>query len=140
MTARTYGITLTSTGDLPAVAQRVRLDTVEQIAQRIGVKLKTHRGEWLPDRRVGMPYYTWGTTKPAPVDLVVQTMTSAIEEVPGVVSVVLSGSFNASTRTIIITGTVIATEGQITISYTAPVAAGDPPRYEWIGGAFSGGS
>lgn len=140
MTARTYGIALTSDGDLPAVAQRVRLDTLDQIAQRIRVRLLTHRGEWLPDRRVGLPYYRWSQTRPAPVDLVVQAMQAACVAVPGVVSAALEGTFSQASRSIIITGSVVVQEGQITITYTAPDAAGDPPRFEWVGGAFSGGS
>lgn len=96
-------------GDLPP---RPRLISgVELIAQRIRIRLQTHRGEWLLNRSVGLPYLRWRGQKPPRVQSIGSRVRETVRTTPGVIDV---RDFRAALqgRQILITGRVIVEGGQ----------------------------
>lgn len=112
-------VRLDSTGDLPAVGALV--DRAELVAQRITVRLRTWRGEWLLDAQAGIPYRELLQAKPFPADLVATLIRREIDQTPGVVRVRSTGSsFNPETRAAAFTFEVVVSDGTVLTVETSP--------------------
>ena len=103
-----------STGDLPAFTRHI---TGQQlVAQRVAVRLATHKGEWILDTSKGLDYQGWAQLRPFPADNVSAIIKAEIEGTPGVTSVEdWSFVFDKPTREVTYTGTIITTEGDIPV-------------------------
>lgn len=104
-------------GDLPDRPTLVR--GPELIAQRVRRRLAMHRGEWLLDQRVGVPYVRWRAQKPPRVDAIGAHIRQVVTDTPGVLGVeafraVLDG------RTVRVTGRVLIEGGEV-LELDAPV-------------------
>lgn len=75
------------TGDLSIVSGKIRLTTpgVEASAQRLRVRLRLFRGEYVLDRRVGMPYADF-LGKKGVLRRYDEMLRSAVRTCPGVAS------------------------------------------------------
>ena len=70
------------TGDLPDVFRPT--EGVELILQRVTTRLRTFLGEVLEDKRAGLPFIRWASTKTPNLDEVVAFIRREVEGVPGV--------------------------------------------------------
>src|SRR5690554_1576648 len=70
-------------GDLPVRPTLVR--GPQLVAQRIRRRLLLHRGEWILDRRVGVPYVRWREQKPPRLENISAFVRGLITTTPGVV-------------------------------------------------------
>jgi hypothetical protein len=61
-----------------------RVEGEDAIAQKVFVRLRTHRGEWLLDGRAGLPWERWFQQKPTPLEEIKDLITLEITRVPGV--------------------------------------------------------
>ena len=88
------------------------------VAQRIRTRLRTHLGDWLIDSSKGLPWATWFSTKPAPVDEAQARIRAELVDTPGVVRV---SAFEVSVtdRVFTVTATVVAEEGEVDINARA---------------------
>lgn len=72
-------------GDLPSHPRLI--SGVELIAQRIRIRLQIHRGEWLLNRRLGLPYLRWRGEKPPRVQSIGSRVREAVRTTPGVLDI-----------------------------------------------------
>lgn len=63
------------------------IDGVEEVRQRIGVRLDTWRGSWFLDDAVGVPYQSWLDRGSPPLREIEDTLTATIAGTPGVAAV-----------------------------------------------------
>lgn len=78
-------VLLNSDGDLHPIT---RLGSgIAVVRQRIQIRLNTFLGEWLLDRRVGMPILEWMQQKPPRVEQIGAFIRREIETTPGVLRV-----------------------------------------------------
>jgi hypothetical protein len=114
-------------GDLPVKPRIVR--GPEIVAQYIRRRLRTFEGEWILDRRVGLPWLRWKERKPVPLEDIRQTVRETIRTTTGVLEVrELVAAFDSSTRTVTMRG-VIVVEGDEVLEMDAlfPVAGNVSP-------------
>src|SRR5690554_2894741 len=72
-------------GDLPLVTRRIT--GVELIAQRIRIRLRTFLGEWLLDRRVGLPFLRWRKRRAPPLASIASRVSEEVRTTRGVLEV-----------------------------------------------------
>lgn len=87
---------------------------LDQLQQRLTIKLQTFVGEWPLDTAAGLPILDWvsGPTRPS-VETVGAILRQAILATDGVDFISeWSGSFDATTQTFSFTGRVVALEGE----------------------------
>lgn len=94
-------------GDLPVRTEHI--SGIELVAQRVRIRLGTHRREWLFNPRVGLPFMRWRAQKPPPLGRIEARVRRTVRDTPGVrevrgVSAELDG------RTVRVTGRIIAEE------------------------------
>lgn len=80
-----YDVCRLEGSDLPALCRPV--EGAALVAQRLAVRLRTHAGEVARDRRLGLPWARWLSTRPAPVDEVRRAVRAEAASTPGVVEV-----------------------------------------------------
>ncbi|MFU8802631.1 MAG: hypothetical protein ACNA8W_02370 [Bradymonadaceae bacterium] len=122
-------------GDLPIRPTIYR--GPEIIAQYIRRRLLTFEGEWILDRRVGLPWLRWKEKKPVPLDVMRQTVRETIRTTTGVLDVrELVAGFDAMTRTVTMSG-VIAIEGDAELLFDAlfPAAGNVSPTISFTSGS-----
>lgn len=101
---------LADDGDLPAFT---RLGSgIEVVRQRIQIRLGTFLGEWLLDKRAGLPILDWLQQKPPRVDAIGARIRREIETTPGVARVAtFAGSLDGTSLTY--SGTVVYDRGEV---------------------------
>lgn len=93
-------------GDLPEVTNHI--SGWRLTIQRVQIRLGTFFGEWFLDTGVGMPFFNWIETKPAPVDEISATVRLEAEAVDGVVRVdEVITTFNPQTQAVTTTARII---------------------------------
>lgn len=109
--ARTYDILLDSDGDLP---HRLVLGTgLDLVLQRVRIRIGRFLGEWMLDTDAGLPWLRWLQDKPPDPVAIGSRIRREIEETAGVLRVEGYGAnFDRSTRTISVSGTIVAEEEQ----------------------------
>ena len=90
---------------------------IDLVAQRIRVRLATHKGEVLRDVSIGMPWVAVLSSKPVPLATVRSHARKQISAVKGVVSV-SNVQATASGGTISVSADVSTDEGAVSISAT----------------------
>ncbi len=101
-----YDILLNDDGDLPERPTLVR--GPQLVAQRIRRRLLMHRGEWLLDKRVGVPYRRWREQKPPRIENISAFVRDLITSTPGVVALHdYRAAFAPGTRTIEVSGRIL---------------------------------
>lgn len=95
----------------------VMVEGADEVAQRVSVALKTHRGEWLFDTGLGLPYRESIMVKNPNIERIqglARALIVSIDDVTGITKLPLL--YNAAERT-------LRVEGQITTIY-GPAALG----------------
>lgn len=111
-TSSKYDVGLDADGDLPVVCRHIT--DLDLVVQRVTRRLQTFLGEWIGDRRVGLPYFAWAAQKPPRVDSIGATVRREIESTPGVTRVAgWTGAFNTTTRTLTYSGTIYTRFGGV---------------------------
>ena len=110
---------LLESNDLPAFVGDL-VDSDEVTAQRVAVRLRTHRGEWLLDASAGLPYGAWAGRK-IPPRVVVAAAKAEIESTPGVLRADLVGDLDTTTRRTTVTGRVTLDSGEAVGVNFAPI-------------------
>lgn len=106
-----YDILLNDDGDLPERPTLVR--GPEIVAQRIRRRLLMHRGEWLLDRRVGVPYVRWRERKPPRIENISAFVRDLITGTPGVLALHdFRAAFSPGAHTIDISGRIFVAGGE----------------------------
>lgn len=105
-------VELNSAGDLQVNPRYISGLTL--VAQRVRLRLLTHRGEWFLDQRLGVPYILWKDDKP-PVASMRSVIRRILETTPGVISVA-SLSVEYQGRKVLISGRLRTPDGELTIS------------------------
>ncbi|RAL23044.1 hypothetical protein DL240_09160 [Lujinxingia litoralis] len=72
-------------GDLPEHTRLI--EGPELIAQRIRMRLSTFRGEWLLDRRAGLPFLRWRSQRSPPLEAMAARVRDDIASIPGILEV-----------------------------------------------------
>lgn len=104
----------TTTGDLPVFTRHIT--GIDLILQRVRIRLETGLGEWRLDTRRGLDYQGWTQMKPPPTNLVSGLIRSEVANTPGVIRVTSwEAEYDATTRTITITGSVDTEYGEVTV-------------------------
>jgi hypothetical protein len=110
MAAVTLDVGLNENGDLPAFTRHI--SGIDLVMQRVNVRLRTFYGEWILDRKKGLPFFTWAAQKPPDVDGIGAVVRREIEGTPGVVRVDdWEGEFDAEAASLSYTCTVRTTDG-----------------------------
>lgn len=114
---------LMDSGDLPLFTRLVQ--GLDVIAQRIRVRLSTHRGDWPLDTSAGIPWVDILGRKPADVEGLAALLALEVASVPGVVQVVdLTWSQSGGTAEVSLTA-VTVTGDRIPVVVTPPGRAGN---------------
>lgn len=100
-----HDLKLTADGDLPESTEHVT--GVDLLAQRLRIRLSFHRGEYLLDRRVGMPYARWRSQKPPRLDEIRDHVVATITDTPGVDDV-REANATLDNRRVRVTGRIIS--------------------------------
>lgn len=105
-------------GDLPERPTLVRDRDPRLIVQRIRTRLRTFRGEWLLDQRVGLPWLEWRAEKPPRPERIRDAVRELLETTPGVVRVPeLSARLDRERRAVVLEGRVtIVNDEELTFS------------------------
>lgn len=107
-----YDIGLDDDGDLPVVCRHIT--GLDLVVQRVTRRLRTFYGEYLADRRVGLPYLAWAQQKPPRTDAIGAVIRATIAATTGVVRVSdWSGTFDVATRALTFTGTIHTSFGDV---------------------------
>lgn len=107
-----YDIGLDDDHDLPVVCRHIT--GIDLVIQRVRRRLLTHYGEYIGDRRKGLPYLAWAQQKPPRTDAIGAVLRAAITSTPGVVRVSdWSGTFDVATRALTFTGTIHTSFGDV---------------------------
>ncbi len=115
MAAVAVDVGLGSDGDLPGVIRFV--SGLDLIVQRVERRLRTFRGEYFADVRVGLPFFDWIQQKPPAVDSIGAVLRKEIETTPGVIRVEdWTGGFDVDTRTLTYSGTIRTADGEAAIT------------------------
>lgn len=103
---------LDDSGDLPLFARTI--SGAELVAQRIRVRLGTHRGEDPRDSSRGLPWVDWLQQRPPQVDSIVAAVRREVLATDGVVRVLnWTGSFSRTTGVITISGEAVVSSGRV---------------------------
>lgn len=106
---------LDESGDLPM--RTGHISGVDLVVQRIQRRIRTVKGEWMADGRVGLPYFSWFQQKPLRVDEVGAAVRSVIETTPGVQRLEdWRGSIDLATRAVTFSGTIKTAEADIRLT------------------------
>jgi len=103
--------------DLDLPARRRLISGIDLVAQRIRVRLSTHRGEILRDVSIGMPWVDILSTKPVPLSTVRAQARRQALAVPGVTAVT-NVQASASGGNIALSLDVTTDEGTVSIQGT----------------------
>lgn len=110
-----YDVILDPAGDIPLTTTSLGSGT-ELVLQRAAIRLGTHRGEYVLDTSVGLPFITWMQQRPPDVDGIALALRREIADTPGVSRVVtLTGSFNITTRRLTFTGRVVIDDEEVPV-------------------------
>ena len=74
------------------------------VIQRVNIRLRTGREEWVLDITAGYPLLDWAERRGLPVSTVVILVKEDLEQIPGVMRVDPKGSFDSKSRLFAITG------------------------------------
>ena len=119
-----FDVGLDSNGDLPVVTQHIT--GIDLIAQSMSIALKLHRGEWLLDERVGLPFLEWIQIKPPPFDTITAEVRRTMEGIDGVTAVEnLVRVFDRDTQELTFTADIITEEGRISATVSPFGTAGN---------------
>lgn len=88
--------------------------------------LQLHRGEWLLDRRVGLPYLRWRGQKPPRLQSVASRVRKTIRDLPGVDDVWRLRA-TLEERTIAVTGTIVVADEEIELRAVLSQAGNTSP-------------
>ncbi|HSH00109.1 MAG TPA: hypothetical protein VLB27_08670 [candidate division Zixibacteria bacterium] len=80
-----FDVLLDPAGDLPI--SPVHVTGIRRIAQKIRLRLLTHRGEWLKDTTIGVPYQEWILDLMDDIPTIGGFIRQTIESCPGVLRV-----------------------------------------------------
>jgi hypothetical protein len=72
-------------GDLASYTEHT--DGLQEVIQKIYIRLKTHQGEWMLDDSKGVPYLSWLQSRDLPMEDVSNVIISEIESVEDVIKV-----------------------------------------------------
>lgn len=118
-------IGLDSSGDLPA--RTAILSGTDTTVQRIRRRLQTHRGEFLADKSVGVPWASWVASRRFPLDEAAAWIRAEIETCPGVVRVDEITSAQDG-EAVVFTGTVVLLDATVRFELLPVGAPGTPNR------------
>lgn len=84
MTTQTYAdLALDEqTGDIELPARLITADAL--VIQRLRLRLRAHRGDWVLDNEFGLPYEAWVGQVPAPLTAITLAFTEILGTCPGV--------------------------------------------------------
>lgn len=121
-------LALDGEGDLQVDSQGrlVVVDGAAAVAQRIQVRLRTLRGEWVFDQTLGTPLFGAIVGGRPNLEVVRTILSQRIAQTEGVERIIrLDLSFSRSTRALTVTGAVQAerTEGEVVFTSDLEVAA-----------------
>ena len=68
------------------------IDGAEAVAQKVFIRLSTHRGEWELDQTVGLPWKRWLQASRTPVDEMRDEILREISRTSGVILVTATGT------------------------------------------------
>lgn len=124
-------IGLDSSGDLPVHFGLIT--GIDLIAQRISVALRLHRGEWLQDVRVGLPWLEWVQIKPPPLSAISAALRSTVLGVPGVLEVTrYTATHDVETESVAIEMDVRTDEGEMTVRVSDPSGRSGNQFPQWF--------
>ncbi|MFB6375287.1 MAG: hypothetical protein ABEN55_19690 [Bradymonadaceae bacterium] len=107
-------VQLNEQGDLPRYTEHT--SGAHAVVQKIGIRLRTHRGEWMLDESAGMPFLEWLQRKKPPQVGVENKVRQEIKAVEGVESVTeLEVDFERPIETIEVSATVRTEYGEIDV-------------------------
>lgn len=110
-------VQLTEDGDLPRYTEYT--SGHNEVIQKIVIRLKTHRGEWMLDDSAGMPYLEWLERKQPPTVEVANKVRQEIREVEGVEVVTeLDVDFERPIEAIEVSATVRTEHGDVDVDET----------------------
>lgn len=95
--------------DLPHFCEFISGD--DQIRQAMEIRLRTHRGEWILDANVGMPYQDSRAKKPFNTLAFQALVRKELSEIDGVSTVQLSAEFDVQTQQVTVSGQVGLSNG-----------------------------
>jgi hypothetical protein len=88
-----FDILLDDDGDLPA--HPMHGTGLDLLVQRIDRRVRIHRGEWMLDASVGLPFVQFRAQKPPQVEAIGALIRREIEDVPGVTRVeTITGTYD----------------------------------------------
>ncbi len=93
----------------------VMVEDADEVAQRVAVALKTHRGEWLFDTDLGLPYREEIMVRNPDTERItglIRALITGIEDVTGLTQ--LNLDYNGTQRTMQVTGTISTIYGPAT--------------------------
>lgn len=108
---------LLENGELPLNPQHAA--GLPVIAQRCGIRLNTHQGDWALDTSKGIPWAEWLGQKPYPIDTMAIYLRREINEVAGV-NRVLDWSATQDGETVRVSGVVLTEHGTLSLTITPP--------------------
>lgn len=133
-TAATYDVGLDDDGDLPVVCSHIT--GLDLVVQRIRRRLLTFKGEYIANKRAGLPYFEWAQQKPAQVAAIGAVLRRAILAVPGVVRIDdWTGAFDADTRALTYGGTIHTAFGDVSATILplgSPAAGNHSPIFHLL--------
>ena len=110
-------------GDLPA--RPTFIDGAALVAQRLRIRLGMWRGEWLLDASQGIDYLSILSQKPPDLDGIGDLFRAEIQATEGVDRVEdLAVTFDADTRTLSLSGTVVVESETLELAGAVPFAVG----------------
>ena len=105
----TTDLALDADHDLPVYSRQV--SGLDLLQQRLWLRLALHQGEVLSDRTKGLPWVPWLSTRPVPLALVRSRIRREVESCPGVLSVSDVTASIFSSRTLVVTLSVVGADG-----------------------------
>lgn len=118
MDLRLSGADLTlEKGDLDLV------DGVDAIAQHLRIRLRTFKGEWFLDERIGVPFFDTILVKNANLAAVQSVLRRAVLTTPGITGIdQLDVDLDAATRVLTVTMRAQSTSGPVALSEEVVIA------------------
>lgn len=112
------------TGDIPLYATLATGDAVT--VQRVRRRLKTFRGEWMLNKRTGLPFIEWGQQKPPDVNGQGALVLIELTTTPGVELVEeFEATFDQANRRVLFTARIVLESGTVATLEFAPVLGGN---------------
>jgi len=99
----------------------------ELIIQRVNIRLRTGRDEWVFDITAGYPLLDWASRRGLPPSTVTLLVKEDLENIPGVLRMDVKGSFDSKERLFFVTGRgLLASGAQIGINASPTDIYGKP--------------